>query len=555
VREDDICRLLQKHVVIDKDPVTAVQKILNLPGFQKYLATLKTKDEKEQFQRHLARYVRIYMPDCPFEVCTTHRYTLATLEACVITRKPIAKGETVKYLTGIQVAMNKKEEQDLGLHNRDFSVVMSSRKKIPSLFLGPARFANHDCNANARLATVGPHGMQIVTTRNIDIDEEITVQYGDNYFGLNNCECLCATCESLWRNGWKVKTRRRRTALDDSAVTSSLLDLSAVPDEAFSLPTPPPETSNGHDLGPRRSLRRKRDFSIDANTHSIVYAAEIPREPPRKRLKLEERPVPRKTATTDNTKSKARNENTMQVVSGERAKSELPPSTSSRRSFLASGLARLREHYNAAISRRSATRASITPSNSQISLTTIEVTPIDDEQDRASDSSKKAKQSRSRGLAPTRRSLRINSPTDGHFGVLTPVDSVVDDDDADNRDSGEDDDEDTPTIPRQPGDHRAPKVQLTTIYSRWIECQNCDGVFIQHDAYLTKAYCGRCERHSKLYGYVWPKTQSAGKDDTEERILDHRVVHKYISNVAEAKERKGRTKGVILQLSDAFIHV
>jgi histone-lysine N-methyltransferase SUV420H len=29
----------------------------------------------------------------------------------------------------------------------------------------------------------------------IDVNEEITTYYGDNYFGVGNQECLCATCE------------------------------------------------------------------------------------------------------------------------------------------------------------------------------------------------------------------------------------------------------------------------------------------------------------------------------------------------------------------------
>ena len=181
IREQDVCRILQDEVVLKKDPVTATQKLLDLPGLKKYQQSLKTKDEKEHFQRHLGKYVRIYMPDCAFEVCTTNRYTITTHEAAVVARKDIKKGEVIKYLTGIQVAMTKKEEEELDLKNRDFSIVMSSRKKTPSLFLGPARFANHDCNANAKLSTTGHHGMQIVSTRNIDLGEEITVTYGDDY--------------------------------------------------------------------------------------------------------------------------------------------------------------------------------------------------------------------------------------------------------------------------------------------------------------------------------------------------------------------------------------
>jgi hypothetical protein len=52
------------------------------------------------------------------------------------------------------------------------------RNKSASLFLGPARFANHDCGANARLMTTGKEGMEILALRDIEIGEEITVSYG-----------------------------------------------------------------------------------------------------------------------------------------------------------------------------------------------------------------------------------------------------------------------------------------------------------------------------------------------------------------------------------------
>jgi [histone H4]-N-methyl-L-lysine20 N-methyltransferase len=60
---------------------------------------------------------------------------------------------------------------------------------------------------------------------------------------------------------------------------------------------------------------------------------------------------------------------------------------------------------------------------------------------------------------------------------------------------------------------------------------------VQKNAYYTQANCFRCERHSKLYGYVWPKTQPAGKNDKEERILDHRVINRFLHPEDEAKVR------------------
>lgn len=84
----------------------------------------------------------------------------------------------MKYLCGVQVHMTEDEEEFIKSSRRDFSIVVSGRSGTASLFLGPARFANHDCDANARLNPTGNSGMEIVAYRNIDEGEEVTVSYG-----------------------------------------------------------------------------------------------------------------------------------------------------------------------------------------------------------------------------------------------------------------------------------------------------------------------------------------------------------------------------------------
>jgi histone-lysine N-methyltransferase SUV420H len=152
--------------------------LLALPGLKKFSHSLKTDKEKDDFRKHLRKYINIYLPDCPFEVSSTNRYTVVTQEASVTARRYIKKGEVVKYLCGIQVIMTEEEEEHIKSSRRDFSIVVSSRNKSASLFLGPARFANHDCDANSRLMTTGSAGMEIIAVRDIEIGEEITVSYG-----------------------------------------------------------------------------------------------------------------------------------------------------------------------------------------------------------------------------------------------------------------------------------------------------------------------------------------------------------------------------------------
>lgn len=72
--------------------------------------------------------------------------------------------------------------------------MVQDRNNATSLFLGPARFLNHECkNANAKLQPLGRAGMEVIAVRDIQVGEEITVSYGDHYF--DDDECRCKTCD------------------------------------------------------------------------------------------------------------------------------------------------------------------------------------------------------------------------------------------------------------------------------------------------------------------------------------------------------------------------
>jgi histone-lysine N-methyltransferase SUV420H len=255
LQEEDIAGVIREQVIWEKDPVEAVQQLLDLPGLRKYFAGLRDEKDKEQFKKHVRRYVNIYMPDCPFEVTTTNRYTITDHEASITARRDINPREEIKYLTGVQVAMTEEQEKSLEMAQKDFSLVISSRKKTRSLFLGPARFANHDCDANARLSTKGYDGMQIVAVKPINEGDEITVSYGDDYFGDNNEECLCHTCEDRQQNGWapmrrveddedmneaesSVEPRSDEITAEDAAAGSSKRQRESSNDEELDDPTP-----------------------------------------------------------------------------------------------------------------------------------------------------------------------------------------------------------------------------------------------------------------------------------------------------------------------------
>ncbi|EGP89423.1 uncharacterized protein MYCGRDRAFT_85175 [Zymoseptoria tritici IPO323] len=490
VLEEDVCKTIQQHVIINKDPNTAQAKLLQLTGIAKYLKSLKSTDEKEHFQRHLKKYVNMYLSDCPFEVGTTTRYTITTAEAAIIARKPIRKGESIKYLIGIQVEMTVEEEKDLSSRN-DFSVVMSSRRKRPSLFLGPARFANHDCDSNAKLTTTGPHGLHIVACKAIALGEEITVTYGEDYFGDDNCECLCGTCERLQRNGWDPKGPILRHNDDD--------DSSEEEEDEKNDNAPPSRGLEGWKVVKGNSGLARGPLNDNAKGKGRVH---------------EESDEMERTSTSSKSKLPAINKQ--------------PHLTSLRNVINANETSSPSSSGATDASSYTSTASSATSvetfSAGTIAQNICDMYTAEPEMDCDSPQPQIRRKSPRSNPNSTDPVLSIEKPTTDDASSETTVDGER---------RGE---------PRTPGDYTLCKALLTTTYHRWVECRNCDEHFVQAEAFLTRIACPRCERHSKLYGYYWPKTDKDGRNDREERVLDHRTIHRFIDPEEERRRIRGLSR-------------
>lgn len=569
MREDDISKILQEEVIVKKDVVAAEERLLCRDGLFRFYDGLKTAKEKEDFRRHLRRYVQIYLPDCPWEVNSTNRYTIVSHEASITARRHIKRNESIKYLLGIQVTISPEEEREMAVRKTDFSIVVSSRNKCASLFMGPARFANHDCNANAKLMTTSHAGIEIIATRPIAVGEEITVTYGENYFGDDNCECLCKSCEDALRNGWEQEggvsairksieggredsySLRVRLRRDDSVGGSSRTP-SVTPCMRPRVPKTRPKASR------RSELRGSSAFDSplpDAESARLLkrpldHGATPPLTPPRKKTKylVQPRPTVRglstgssaddsvasgggETIETDATSPEKESPEpaipTPQTDSGRFVRlaeskqgSWLPPvtadapvlhlgaTTSGQRECDAKDPFPERAHGTRDLSTMSISAILNAPSEPETQAVAASVAP----------SIETAEETESRptgGLVKRKKYERRV-----FIKQTTP-----------------------PAAQRKPGDYLLTPLLLSQPEMAWIQCSNCPTYFVQQNAYFTRSSCPRCERHSKLYGYVWPKTDKTGPGDKEERILDHRTIHRFLDADDERKVRGRKSMG------------
>ncbi|KAI1171044.1 hypothetical protein F4777DRAFT_566750 [Nemania sp. FL0916] len=588
VTEEEIAKIIQSHLIVDPDLETAESKLLATSGLRRFYNGLKTSKEQDDLRAHLRRYMSIYLPDCPFEVSSTNRYTIYNHEAAITARKYIRKGQPIKYLSGIQVMITAKEDKELAKRKKDFSIVISARYKCAALFMGPARFANHDCNANARLMITGHTGIEIVATQNIDVGDEITVSYADNYFGEDNCECLCKTCEGNAANGWAQGERGAglKTSIEDSSLEGYSLRRRRRDDSCASGSRTPSVTP---DMRPRiRKTKPKARYGSSEQEllcdspapHDVLRekckqeyeSLQSPPNTPAKRLKtiqheMEPMPMPSGlerqdsdgTATSDISASDSASTETMAMTEATTPEEE-PQETVLRSPTLTPIRPRILALKEEDTDLSSITDFSRTPSmppvpdtntlsqfdevplikvavadnvlssksnslDSEIPMVGIATLPApatmlsEDASPTAIISPESASESPSQGSRGRPRG-RPRSNQNGKFQMEEPADE-----------------EPKVTKQRIPGDYTLTPVLLSEPNTAWIHCTICGDAFVQQNAYFTRSSCFRCERHSKLYGYSWPKTEKEGPNDKEERVLDHRTVHRFLDTVDEARVR------------------
>ncbi|EIW62928.1 uncharacterized protein TRAVEDRAFT_17441 [Trametes versicolor FP-101664 SS1] len=213
---EQLLQIVRRLVFAKGPPQTAIRQavddLLSLTAVRYYIRSY-TQKQINAFATHASRYFELYLPSGSIEIAHTSRYSHHTgkSELCILATRPLAPGTVISELKGSMADLTDEEDKELkgtdvgqadgaGIR-RDFSVIHSKQLKKNHLFLGPARFVNHDCDHNVELFREGRY-ITFRVIKHIGVGEEVTAHYGDGYFGRNNRHCLCESCEKKGRGGY-----------------------------------------------------------------------------------------------------------------------------------------------------------------------------------------------------------------------------------------------------------------------------------------------------------------------------------------------------------------
>ena len=186
-----------------------VDQLLHLPWTQVVTQNMNDQD-KEILKTHLVRYLEAFQTEnAEYKIEKTYRYAREGYQgAKIVAVKEVKKGAKISSLRGATAPISPEQEKALGDRGVDTScVIWSQVSKCQKIISGPTCFINHDCDPNCQWFVLPKGEICFEATRRIEEGEEMTIDYGSCYFGRDNKDCQCLTCEKQ-EKGWFKKRKR-----------------------------------------------------------------------------------------------------------------------------------------------------------------------------------------------------------------------------------------------------------------------------------------------------------------------------------------------------------
>ncbi|CEF62291.1 SET domain and Histone-lysine N-methyltransferase, Suvar4-20 family-containing protein [Strongyloides ratti] len=198
-KEENIsCYKLLREYLENFNVVKTLQNIFLLTSMRNFCLKMDGKQLIE-LRNHVHRYLMLFQPASGISIQKCFKYSKEKfLGAKLVATRKFKSNEQINMLYGVVKPLTKEQINKViksGIN--DFSIMISDRTEKQILWLGPGSFLNHDCNSNVRFDCRGIHTVVLIATKDIDIGEELYLNYGDNYFGDNNKECQCESCEKI----------------------------------------------------------------------------------------------------------------------------------------------------------------------------------------------------------------------------------------------------------------------------------------------------------------------------------------------------------------------
>lgn len=175
---------------------SVIRKLIALKGLKSLHDDLDDNGQRQIFKDLLLAYLKAHLPNNAFRIASTKQY-IREDEACVIATRHIAAGEVINNLYGKRVPLGTDELKDMVETGIDFSVLEKTYYCPTSLLVGPIRMLNHKCiDEEAELQVMGDRfTVKVVARCGIAEGQEITINYGNDYFGNPTQGCKCTPCQ------------------------------------------------------------------------------------------------------------------------------------------------------------------------------------------------------------------------------------------------------------------------------------------------------------------------------------------------------------------------